>query len=100
MTEEQLHIVNIDRAEKFALLKTNTNFQALMFRHYFEEYVLELHNQLSEYSRDSEQYSEIIRKLDAISITKSYFLGLEDKGRWSKDELRFMMTNPNGDIDD
>lgn len=100
MSDKELHIVNVERAKHFRLLQTNINFQALVIQHYFNDYVLELHNQLSEYTRNSEQYNEVLRKLDAISITKSYFLGLKETGRWSEEELHFLMTNPNGDLND
>ena len=100
MTDKEIHIANVERANQFRLLQTNINFQALVLNHYFNEYVLELHNQLSEYTRNSEQYNEVLRKLDAISITKAYFLGLKKTGRWSEEELHYLMTNPNGDIDE
>lgn len=70
----------VDLAQSVNRLNENLDFKKVIQVHLFQDRLNALALQLSVYVKDSPEYSQIIRELDAISYLRNHLVELKELG--------------------
>lgn len=99
VAEYRMNLENdINIANAFKKLKSNTEFKLILETAYFEQEALSLVTELANHSKDSLEYSEISDRLLAISLTKKYLNQLISKGQMAEADLKELKLIPDQDF--
>lgn len=70
----------VDLAQSVSRLNENLDFKKVIQVHLFQDRLNALALQLSVYEKDSPDYNQIVRELDAISYLRNHLVELEELG--------------------
>lgn len=81
----------IELANALHRLQTSSvDFAKVFFQDYQEKYVLNLVEQLALYDSSHPEYANTIRKLEAVSLFKTYMNDVIEQGQSAKDEIAYI----------